>query len=562
MIVFGTAVTDPELYDRCAAEGIRRTAGPDSVVLAHQSAGSLFRNYNLLLDMAAEHEDLEALVLVHQDAEIDDLDFAAKVRDVLRDPDVAIIGCVGAVGVRSIAWWQGAVTWASVTHRYEEFGGGDTDAAGWDPEKLPSYAHPGEVDSIDGVVMVLSPWAVRELRFDESLGNLHGYDFDICMQARTAGKKVVTADFRVIHYHSLELINDPEAWTLSYIRLVEKWKGQLPDTGADPEQRALRAEAQAACARGISVSNQLENQAIRRQLARTEAELEDTRRKLTTFAKELAKMKRDANPTAATSDSPWTDSVPGLGRAAIDCAFEDLGIESFASLEVGQACGQYAFYAIAQPGVERGRLINAGPTLPSAYLLSAIELAAERPGMDVVEGSVSDPETIAAIGQVDAVLLLDVLLHLVDPDWDDVLELYAPSTSSFVIANPQWERGDATVRLLDLGREKFLEAVPPWLGNVDLLDHLDEWDPAQQRPYRDSAQAWQWGITDADLRAKMDDLGFACVWELRLDQHPETDGFIDKAFVFARADRAEGGDESEPATDRGGESDESEPPKQ
>ena len=41
--------------------------------------------------------------------------------------------------------------------------------------------------------MVLSPWAVRELRFDESLGKLHGYDFDICMQARAAGKKVVDA---------------------------------------------------------------------------------------------------------------------------------------------------------------------------------------------------------------------------------------------------------------------------------------------------------------------------------------------------------------------------------
>src|SRR5215203_4234745 len=114
VIVFGTAVTDPETYDGCAVPGIQRAAEPDSLIFAHQTAGSLFRNYNLLLDMAAEHEGLEALVLVHQDAELDDLDFATKVREALRDPDVAIIGCVGAVGVRGIAWWQGAVTWASV----------------------------------------------------------------------------------------------------------------------------------------------------------------------------------------------------------------------------------------------------------------------------------------------------------------------------------------------------------------------------------------------------------------------------------------------------------------
>ena len=30
----------------------------------------------------------------------------------------------------------------------------------------------------------MSPWAVRNTRFDESLGQFHGYDFDICMQVR------------------------------------------------------------------------------------------------------------------------------------------------------------------------------------------------------------------------------------------------------------------------------------------------------------------------------------------------------------------------------------------
>ncbi|HSJ18249.1 MAG TPA: hypothetical protein VK920_09165, partial [Solirubrobacterales bacterium] len=72
MFLFGTAVTDLETYDRCAAPGIRLAAEPDSDVVAHQSAGSLFRNYNLLLDQAAAREGLEALVLVHQDAEIVD----------------------------------------------------------------------------------------------------------------------------------------------------------------------------------------------------------------------------------------------------------------------------------------------------------------------------------------------------------------------------------------------------------------------------------------------------------------------------------------------------------
>ena len=242
MILFGTAVTDSVTYDRCARKGIDRVREADSVVLPHQSMGTLFKNYNLILDLAAEHEDLEALVLLHQDAEIDDDDFCATIRPALADPEVAIVGCAGAIGVRSIAWWDGAVTWASFTHRYTEIGGGQFDSMCWDPEETPSFCHTGEVDSLDGFIMAFSPWAVRNLRFDETLGKLHGYDFDICCQAREAGKKVVTADFKMIHHHALELVNDPDAWVESYIRLAEKWEGRLPHLPA-PDRGSAAASA-------------------------------------------------------------------------------------------------------------------------------------------------------------------------------------------------------------------------------------------------------------------------------------------------------------------------------
>jgi hypothetical protein len=272
MLVFGSAITDMLTYERYAEPGIRMAAEPDSEVLAYESTGSLFRNYNLLLDKAAAHDDLEGLVLIHQDAEIVDPDLCQKVREALSDPDVAIVGCAGAVGVRSIAWWEGAVTWASFTHRYTELGGGQFDALTWNPDEIPAYAHTGEVDSIDGFVMALPPWTVRNLRFDESLGKFHGYDFDFCQQARAAGKKVVTADLKVVHHHSLDLISDPDVWVEAHMRLSEKWDGQLPsagpDGGGDWRLRALRAEAEAAMAKGQAVSAQLQTEARERQLER------------------------------------------------------------------------------------------------------------------------------------------------------------------------------------------------------------------------------------------------------------------------------------------------------
>jgi GT2 family glycosyltransferase len=280
MIAFGVAVTEPAVYDRFAAPGIRRAAEPDSRVFADQATDSLFRNYNRILEQARAQDDLEALVLVHQDVEIVEADLAARVRAALSDLDVAIVGCVGAVGVRQPTWWKGTVSWAAFSHHYEEFGGGEFDSLSWRPEAGPSHLAPGEVDAIDGLAMVLSPWAVRELRFDESLGQFHGYDFDICMQARTAGKKVVTADFRVIHHHSLELISDPEEWIGAYIRLAEKWADHLPEPSGDPKQRALRAEAEAACAEAMGRTKWLRARAMRGQLDRTRQELKSTRDEL------------------------------------------------------------------------------------------------------------------------------------------------------------------------------------------------------------------------------------------------------------------------------------------
>ena len=271
MIVYGCAVTDGDEFARCAEPGIRRVleADANSELLAFASTGSIFRNYNLICERVAEREDLEALVLVHQDAEIADAQFSAKVRAELADPDVAIVGCAGAIGVRSMAWWEGAVTWASFTHRYEEMGGGEIPAISWHSGEPPPYASTGEVDVIDGFVMALSPWAVRNLRFDEALGGNHGYDVDLCLQARAAGRKVVTADLRVVHHHSLELLDEPEAWIRAHAALAEKWDEQLSAGAAsngDWRERARRAEAEAAAYRLMMGGAELQRDAARQQL--------------------------------------------------------------------------------------------------------------------------------------------------------------------------------------------------------------------------------------------------------------------------------------------------------
>jgi hypothetical protein len=264
MIAFGTSITRPEVFARAAEPGIRRAAEPDSAVLAMPAVGTIFRSYNALLDQAAALPDLEALVLVHQDTELVDADLCDKVRAALADPAVGIVGCVGAVGVRSIAWWEASVTLASFINRYEEHGGGDLHSFSWAWDDAPPYAHTGEVETLDGFLLVLAPWTVRNLRFDESLGEFHGYDLDYCLQVREAGRKVVTADFRAIHHRPLEMIPDPERWVAAHVAVAEKWDGRIEGIGRAAgtwRERALRAEAERDLARAIAHAKAMELEA-------------------------------------------------------------------------------------------------------------------------------------------------------------------------------------------------------------------------------------------------------------------------------------------------------------
>ncbi|MGB9184987.1 MAG: glycosyltransferase [Solirubrobacteraceae bacterium] len=268
-------MTRPEVFRDCAEKGIELAAEPDTVVLTPTAPGSIFSNYNAIMDQAAAMPELEALVLVHQDAEIQDPDFCVKLRTALADPEVGVVGCVGSLGVRSIAWWEGSVTWASFIHRYTELGGGDFPSLTWNETDKPPYAQLGEVDTVDGFVLALSPWVVRNVRFDENLGQLlHGYDFDFCLQVRERGRKVVTADFKVIHNHSLELASDLDHWSEAHVAVAEKWDGRMPGVGVSGgswKRRALRSEAEAAVTRAVAYSTQMKIDAqaaeYRRELA-------------------------------------------------------------------------------------------------------------------------------------------------------------------------------------------------------------------------------------------------------------------------------------------------------
>jgi hypothetical protein len=267
MIAFGCVVSDADSYVRYAEPGIELVREPDSRVYPFAAVGRAGRSFNLLLAAAARCEDLEALVIVHSHAQIDDRGFMAKVRAGLADPEVALLGCAGATGVRDLAWWKGTVSAGDVVHRYNELGGGDLPAYGW-----AAHSAPRPVEGVDPFLLVLSPWAVRTVGFDEELAFGYGVELDYCLQLRAAGRRLATLDTRVIEHRSLEFDREVQLWAEGHLALARKWEGRLPDGHGAPEdweRRARRAEAEREAMRAMAYARRLEYDARIETLQRT-----------------------------------------------------------------------------------------------------------------------------------------------------------------------------------------------------------------------------------------------------------------------------------------------------
>jgi hypothetical protein len=208
VIAFASCIGSMERFTRHAAPALQRALEPDSQFAELTTDTSILEVYNEALEHFAGVEELEALVLLHDDVEILDPEhFCERVRTVLSDPEIAIAGAVGARGVTGLNWWDGEVAGAVIEPR--GFLEGDLEDR--------------EVDAVDGLLMVLSPWAVQHLRCDTAtFHGSHASDVDLCFPARAAGRRVIAADFPVCH-HTKGGYGDPLIWKVADDAFRAKW---------------------------------------------------------------------------------------------------------------------------------------------------------------------------------------------------------------------------------------------------------------------------------------------------------------------------------------------------
>lgn len=224
MIAFGVAIADEERWEQWGARGIARVAEPDSAVLTRRGYESIHEPYNSILEEGGRMSGLEALVLMHEDTEIDDPRFLTKIRNGLALPDVGVLGPIGARSVQSIAWWEGVTCGRVIAP--------ETSLDQFLQTAVPYGWH--FVDALDGLMLVLSPWTVRNIRFDARIGaHVHGYDVDYCFEVRARGRHCLVAPLRVVHHTTWKHLATG-TWVEACVAWQRKWGGSpvLPRPGA------------------------------------------------------------------------------------------------------------------------------------------------------------------------------------------------------------------------------------------------------------------------------------------------------------------------------------------
>jgi hypothetical protein len=216
VIAFAACVASPDKLSRFAAPGLQRAMEATSVFAELTTDTSIHEAYNEALDHFSGYDDLEALVLLHEDCELLDSDFCARVRAALADPEVAIVGPVGARGVTGLAWWEGEICGRAAETR----------------GVVEGDVQNRDVDALDGLALVLSPWAVRNLRLDTgTFSGFHAYDVDLCFTARAMGRAVRTAPLNVFH-HTKGGFGDVAAWQAADAAFRRKWATAPVASGA------------------------------------------------------------------------------------------------------------------------------------------------------------------------------------------------------------------------------------------------------------------------------------------------------------------------------------------
>lgn len=213
MLVFGICAGPSDKAERLTIPSIERTH-PDAEVIIVRGYDSIFVAYNEIMRQARESDGVSGLVLMHDDTELLDA-LSPEVNALLEDESTGIIGAIGGKAHPRMFWWGG-----------EKYGHVKDNQHG----SLHYSEGVAEVDTVDGLILILGRSALAELSFDSATYGraFHGYDADLCAQARDRGLRVLVADIDMMHHNNVERpLGDVDMLYICDAKYRLKWR-RLP----------------------------------------------------------------------------------------------------------------------------------------------------------------------------------------------------------------------------------------------------------------------------------------------------------------------------------------------
>jgi GT2 family glycosyltransferase len=162
----------------------------------------------------------DVLCFLHNDAEIRDVRWLARLRAALAAPAVGLAGLYGVRRLRR----DGRYVGRTIVHTLEGSGNLRSDAV--------------EVAAVDGVCLAVRRDVLQRVGgFDEGYGFFHGYDRDLSFAVREAGYRCVVVDAPFVHRGGgtrtgvaapVKAAEDLTQRRAARARFARKWRHRLP----------------------------------------------------------------------------------------------------------------------------------------------------------------------------------------------------------------------------------------------------------------------------------------------------------------------------------------------
>lgn len=173
---------------------------------------SIFQAYNL----GVERAQGKNLLFMHDDITYLSTDWGSRILDCMSSDQV------GACAIAGFTYLKRAPSFYTIGHNCHRINIRHDNG-----NNMHDYDTRDEIVVFDGVWFCIKSQCFSQIRFDESFGGFHFYDFDISTQLITAGWKIVTAPGIDILHHSVGYWQTTD-WIEKAFRFYDKWKLQLP----------------------------------------------------------------------------------------------------------------------------------------------------------------------------------------------------------------------------------------------------------------------------------------------------------------------------------------------